>query len=117
MKEGFDSYATPTGRTEKAPLTGDERIMSALEHSLSGEAKALFGSVATATTQEEFLTAIHTFNAHPREERGFGTYDHDRPLTQNIDYTKNASTPKGYPYTITLHQDGDVTLESDITLS
>jgi len=113
--EGMDSYATPVARTEKEPLTDEELVQSALQHSLDGEARALFAAIhSPLDSQESFAQSIEDFNARPREERGFDKYDHSRPLTENIDRTIERQTPKGYPYMITQHKNGEITLASKI---
>lgn len=111
MPEGFDSYATPVAPEEKNPLTDEEMVQSAIQHSLTGEAKDMFGALnAVVDTQEGFTEKMDAFNKRPAEERGLGKYDHGRPLTKNIDRQLNAQTPKGYRYVVTLLKDGTIEL-------
>ncbi len=65
-------------------------------------------------TQELFHKDIETFNALPAEMRGKGTYDANRPLTENIDRSMRINTPAGYPLTITLEKDGTVVLSTTL---
>jgi hypothetical protein len=113
--EGMDSYATPVAPKEKEPLTDEELVQSALTYSLDGEALALFSAMQSPyDTQESFRRWVEDFNARPKEERGFDKYDHSRPLTAHIDRTIERTTSKGYPYTITQHKNGEITIESKI---
>lgn len=111
MPEGFDSYATPVAPQEKNPLTDEEMVQSALDHSLTGDAKDIFAALNAVTdTQEDFAEKMSAFNKRPAEERGLGRYDHGRPLVQNIDRQLDARTPKGYRYIVTLKKDGTIEL-------
>lgn len=113
--EGMDSYATPVARKEKEPLTDEELVQSALAYSLDGEALALFAAMQSPhDSQESFQRWIEDFNARPKEERGFDKYDHSRPLTEHIDRTIERQTSKGYPYAITQHKNGEITIASRI---
>jgi len=111
MPEGFNSYATPVAPQEKNPLTDEEMVQSALDHSLTGDAKDIFAALNAVTdTQEGFAEKMDAFNKRPREERGFDRYDHGRTLIKNIDRQLSAQTPKGYRYVVTLKKDGTIEL-------
>ena len=108
-----ERLATPVSR--ETTLTSDELVASALAHSLQGEALALFSAISSSMdTPESFVRWINDFNARPAEERGLGRYDTGRPLTENVDRVATRSTSKGYPYTVTLHKNGEITLETGL---
>ena len=108
-----ERLATPVSR--ETTLTTDELVGSALMHSLTGEAQMLFSAISSSMdTPESFIRWVDEFNACSPEERGAGKYDQGRPLTENVDRVATRSTSKGYPYTVTLHKNGEITLETGL---
>lgn len=113
MIEGFESRATPTINREKSVLTNEEKVVSALDHNLSGVALERWMAMkATGTPFSSFERWIDDFNATSAEERGKGRYDHSRTLDEHIDITIELNTASGFPLQVTLHKNGELTLDT-----
>jgi hypothetical protein len=108
-------YATPTNKYEKSVLTPGERVQSALDHSLEGGALAIWMAMKPAgMPAESFARWVDEFNSASAEERGAGRYDHGRPGDENIDITSEIITGSGYPLSVTLHKNGEITFATNV---
>lgn len=93
--------------------------MNALRYSLSGVAlerwMALVGTLqhVPTTTVEKW---VEDFNATSPTERGAGQYDHSRvgDHDEHQDVTISRKTISGFPFSVTLHKNGEVTLASEL---
>lgn len=101
---------------ESSGLTDREKVVQALQNTLGDDALALYTALVSPMPypQESFYAWVRDFNALPPEERGAGQYDQSRPLTDNVDVTETLSTPQGYPLSVTLHKNGEVTLSTSL---
>ncbi len=116
MSEGFDSYATPVRTHEKSVLTDHEKVVSALQYSLGGNALATWMAMkATGTPVESFTRWVDDFNAASKEERGYDRYDHSRPGEEDIDLVTDMTTGSGFPLTVTLHKNGEITFATPLS--
>ena len=116
MPEGFDSYATPVRTHEKSVLTNHEKVVSALSHNLDGQALSTWMAMTVAGTPvESFLSWIERFNVATPEERGKGKYDHSRTLDENVDTVVELTTGSGFPLTVTLHKNGEITFATSLS--
>lgn len=116
MSEGFNSYATPTNTREKSVLTNEEKVISALNYNLEGEALVNWMSMkATGSPVESFVQWVDVFNQATPEDRGKGKYDHSRTLDENVDIVEELTTGSGFPLTVTLHKSGEVTLSTSLS--
>jgi len=99
-------------RSESVALTDKEKVFQALEHSLTGTALERWMAMKSAGTPESSFTKwVEDFNASSPEERGKGKYDHNRPLTEHVDVSLPLMSPSGHAYQVTLHKNGEVTLQ------
>ncbi len=99
-------------RPESSVLTDKEKVYSALEHTIEGEALNLWMAMKVAGTPESnFVKWIADFNATSAEDRGKDKYDHSRPLTEHVDVSVPFTSPSGHSYAVTLHKNGEVTLQ------
>lgn len=109
-------YATPTKKYEKSVLTPEEKVVSALTYNLEGQALALWMAMKPASAPAvSFVRWVEDFNAVSAEDRGAGKYDHNRPLEENVDITTEITTGSGYPLSVTLHKNGEITLATTIS--
>ncbi len=111
----MDAHVSRT--PEAVPLSDKEKVMSALQHNLDGEALARWMgmSVGMQTPVESFTKWIADFNACSPVERGQGKYDHGRPLEPRAeDITVPLTSPSGYAYTATLHADGQISFATSL---
>lgn len=116
MSEGFDSYATPIRNYEKSVLTDEEKVVSALTYSLNSQALVLWMAMKDATSPAtSFVRWVEEFNATSAEERGKGKYDHGRPGEENVDIIVDLKTAPGYPLTVTLHKNGEITFATSLS--
>jgi hypothetical protein len=116
MSEGFDSYATPVRTHEKSVLTNEEKIVSALDYNLEGDALVRWMSMkATGAPVESFVRWVDDFNATTAEERGKGKYDHSRTLDENVDIVEELKTGSGFPLIVTLHKNGEITFSTSLS--
>ena len=115
MPEGFDSYATPIRTHEKSVLSNTEKILSALDHSLDGDALAKWMAMKpVGSPVSSFVLWVEAFNAASPEDRGKGKHDHSRTLDENVDVIEEIETGSGFPLTVTLHKNGEVTLATSL---
>jgi len=111
----FESLATPTRFSEENPLTPRERILSALEHSIDGEALAVWMAMKpVGTSVDSFLRWVNEFNATDAQDRGEGKYDHNRTLDQNVAITEIIKTGSGFDLSVTLHKSGEITFSTPL---
>lgn len=111
----FESLATPTRSPEENPLTPREKILSALEHNMDGNALAVWMAMKpTGTSVDSFLRWVNEFNATDAKDRGEGMYDHNRTLDQNIAITETIKTGSGFDLTVTLHKNGEITFSTPL---
>jgi hypothetical protein len=98
---------------ETSPLSDRDKVLQALESSLSGVALERFMAMKPAGTPgESFARWVDDFNAATPEERGKGIRDTGRPLTEHHDITETLQTASGHSLIVTLHKSGEVTLST-----
>jgi len=111
MEHHFERPTTPATSKEEAPLTNKEQILSALRHSLDGEALSTWMAMMPAGAPvSSFIRWVDEFNSASPEDRGKGKYDHSRTLEKNIDITEVIKTGSGFDVEVTLHKNGEITL-------
>lgn len=115
--EAFGMPKSP--QPEASVLDSNEQVLNALRYNLSGV--ALERWMALISNMQKIPSAtiekwIEDFNATSSEERGAGRYDHSRTgdSQEHKDISISRQTISGFPFSVTLHKNGEVTLASEL---
>lgn len=116
-----EAYGMPKPQQPEASVLDDNEIVSQALHyknnKLQGDALEIWTALTGTLQQISTSTAerwVQEFNATSPTDRGAGTYDHSQSLEQRKDVTVSRQTVSGFPFSITLHKNGEVTLASEL---